>query len=146
MADVVLSLLEAWQGRTPLRGGTAPVMLWQKTPFAPVAMVYVRVETTEVSQMYGIHAYHLLACDTPGLDHVWYEAPTAYKMSNEHVPLEHGSHAETLLPLLPLILIVEGTVLLVLLSILTRVIQFEDVFFLQSVVESRESNGRGGGL
>ena len=142
MADVVLSLLEAWQGRTPLRGGTAPVMLWQKTPFAPVAMVYVRVETTEVSQMYGIHAYHLLACDAPGLDHMWYEAPTAYKMSNEHVPLEHGSHAETLLPLLPLILlIVEGTVLLVLLSILTRIIQCEDVFFLQSVVESRESNG-----
>src|SRR5262249_52844975 len=61
-------------------------------------------------------------------------------------PLNMGSNAETLLPLLPLILIVEGTVLLVLVSILTRVIQFEDVFLLQGVVERRESNGRGGGL
>src|SRR5437763_13746337 len=49
-------------------------------------------------------------------------------------------------PLLPLVLIVEGTVLLVLVSILTRVIQFEDVFFLQGVVASRESTGRGGAL
>ena len=61
-------------------------------------------------------------------------------------PLNMGSNAETLLLLLPLILIVEGAVLLVLVSILPRVIQFEHVFFLQGVVKSRESNGRGGGL
>ena len=45
-------------------------MLWLKTPFAPVAMVHVRVETTAVYQMYGIQAYHLLVCDALGLDHV----------------------------------------------------------------------------
>src|SRR5206468_12257635 len=61
-------------------------------------------------------------------------------------PLRGGSTTETLLPLLPLVLIVEGTVLLVLVSILPRVVQFEDVFFLQGVVKSRESNGRDGGL
>src|SRR5215471_660045 len=61
-------------------------------------------------------------------------------------PLNRGSNAETLLPLLPLVLIVEGTVLLVLVSILNRVIQCEDVFFLHGVVESQESNGRGGDL
>ena len=61
-------------------------------------------------------------------------------------PLNRGSNIETLLLLLPLVLIVEGTVLLVLVSILTWVIQFEDVFFLQGVVERRESNWRGGGI
>src|SRR5215510_6960843 len=101
MADVVLSLLEAWQGRTPLRGGTAPVMLWQKTPFAPVAMVYVRIDATEVYQMYGIHAYHLPVCDALGLDHVWYEAPTAHKMSNKHVPLEQGLERRNLTAFTP---------------------------------------------
>ncbi len=53
MADVVSSLLEAGQGRTPLRGGATPAMLWQKTPCAPVALVHVRIDTTEVYQMYG---------------------------------------------------------------------------------------------
>ena len=43
-----------------------------------------------------------------------------------------------LLPLLLLVLIVEGTVLLVLVSILNRVIQCEDVLFLPGVVASRE--------
>ena len=101
MADVVSSLPEAGQGRTPLRGGATPAMLWLKTPFAPVAIVHVRVETTEVYQMYGIHAYHLLVCDALGLDHVWYEAPTAYKMSNEHVPLEHGLERRNLTAFTP---------------------------------------------
>ena len=90
MADVVSSLVEAGQGRTPLRWGTTPAMLWLKTPCAPVAMVHIRVETTEVYQMYGIHAYHLRVCDALGLDHVWYETPTAHKMLNKHVPLEQG--------------------------------------------------------
>jgi hypothetical protein len=90
MADVVSSPLETWQGRSSLRGGATPAMLWLNIVLAPVAMARVRVDTTEVSQMYGIHAYPLRACDALGLDHVWYEAPTAHKTSNEHVPLEHG--------------------------------------------------------
>ena len=38
----------AGRGRTSLRGGTTPAMLWLKTPCAPVAIVHVRAETTEV--------------------------------------------------------------------------------------------------
>ena len=45
-------------------------MLWLNTALAPVAMAHVRVNTTDVSQMYGIHAYHLRVCDVLGLDHV----------------------------------------------------------------------------
>jgi hypothetical protein len=90
MADVVSSLLETWQGRISLRGGATPAMLWLNTALALVARAHVRVNITEVSQMYRIHAYHLRVCDALGLDHVWYEAPTAPKTSNEHVPLEHG--------------------------------------------------------
>jgi hypothetical protein len=65
-------------------------MLWLTTPLAPVTMAPVRVDTTDVSQTYGIHAYHLRVCDVLGLDHVWHEALTAHKTSHEHVPLELG--------------------------------------------------------
>ena len=146
MVDVVSSLLEAWQGRTPLRGHATPGRLWQRTPCAPVAMVYVGIETTEVYQLYEICMYHLLVCGALGLDHVRMRCLQRIKCRTSMHPLNRGSNAETLLPLLPLVLIVEGTVLLILVSILTRVIQCEDVSFLQDVVESRESNGRCGGL
>jgi hypothetical protein len=63
-------------------------MLWQETPFAPVAMVHVRIEATEVYQMYEVRTYHLLVCDTLGLDPMSYEVPAAHKMSNEQIPLE----------------------------------------------------------
>jgi hypothetical protein len=68
MADVVSSLLEA--GAYPSLRGAMQAMLWLKTPFAPVAMVYTRVDTTEVYQIYGIHTYHLLVCDALDLDQV----------------------------------------------------------------------------
>jgi hypothetical protein len=47
--------------------------------FAPVAMVHIQLDTTEVYQAYGLQAYHLLVCDALGLDHAWYEAPIAHK-------------------------------------------------------------------
>jgi hypothetical protein len=47
--------------------------------FAPVAVVHLRIATTEVPQMYGLQAHHLLVCDALGLDHTWYEAPMVQK-------------------------------------------------------------------
>ncbi|HEX9871531.1 MAG TPA: hypothetical protein VGC99_23595 [Candidatus Tectomicrobia bacterium] len=42
--------------------------------FSLVTMVQLRLGTTEIRQMYGVHQYHLLACEALGLDHIWYEA------------------------------------------------------------------------
>ena len=89
-ADVVSSLLAPARDASLFEGGTAPGMRWQNTPWAPVAMVSVRIDATAVSQMYGRHAYHLRVCDALGLDHVWYAAPTAHTMSHKHVPLAQG--------------------------------------------------------
>jgi hypothetical protein len=47
--------------------------------FAPVGVVHLRLDTTEIQQMYGLHAHHLLVCDALGLDHTWYEAPIVQK-------------------------------------------------------------------
>jgi transposase len=47
--------------------------------FAPVGVVHLRIDTTEIQQMYGLHAHHLLVCDALGLDHTWYEAPIVQK-------------------------------------------------------------------
>jgi transposase len=47
--------------------------------FAPVAMVQVQINMTDVHQVYGLHAYHLLVCDALGLDRAWYEVSTAHK-------------------------------------------------------------------
>ena len=47
--------------------------------FAPVALVHLRIETTEAQQMYGLQAHHLLVCDALGLDYTWYEAPLVQK-------------------------------------------------------------------
>ena len=42
--------------------------------FAPVATVHIRLEHTEMHQVYGVQPYHLMVCDALGLDHTWYEA------------------------------------------------------------------------
>jgi transposase len=55
---------------------TAAVVL---SLFASVAMVQLRIDRTEVHQMYGLHDHHLMVCDALGLDHAWYEAPTMRK-------------------------------------------------------------------
>jgi hypothetical protein len=55
---------------------TAAVVL---AVFEPVAVVHLWIDTTEIQQMYGLQAHHLLVCDALGLDHTWYEAPIVQK-------------------------------------------------------------------
>ena len=38
----------------------------------------------EVAQGYGVPPHHLLVCDALGLDHAWYEAPSAHKIDQFH--------------------------------------------------------------
>jgi transposase len=47
--------------------------------FEPVAVVHLWIDTTEIQQMYGLQAHHLLVCDALGLDHTWSEAPIVQK-------------------------------------------------------------------
>ena len=47
--------------------------------FEPVAVVHLLIDTTEVQQLYGLQAHHLLVCDALGLDHTWDEAPRVHK-------------------------------------------------------------------
>jgi transposase len=55
--------------------------------FEAVAVVHLRIDTTEVQQMYGLQAHHLLLCDALGLAHTWYEAPMVQKNTEgAHTP------------------------------------------------------------
>jgi transposase len=56
---------------------TAAVML---ALFAHVALIQFEVAEQQIAQIYGVQPHHLLICDALGLDHVWYEAPSAYKI------------------------------------------------------------------
>jgi transposase len=55
---------------------TAAVVL---SVFAPIALVQLLIHDQEVEQVYGVQPHHLLLCDALGLDHSWYEAPSAHK-------------------------------------------------------------------
>src|SRR3954468_4526759 len=55
---------------------TAAVVL---SLFAQVALVQLWLDDQQVEQVYGVQPYHLLFCDALGLDHTWYEAPSAQK-------------------------------------------------------------------
>ena len=55
---------------------TATVVL---SLFAHVALVQFLIGDQEGEQVYGVQPYHLLCCDALGLDHSWYEAPSAHK-------------------------------------------------------------------
>ena len=46
---------------------------------AQVALVQLWLGDHEVVQGYGLQPHHLLSCDALGLDHWWYEAPSAQK-------------------------------------------------------------------
>jgi transposase len=48
--------------------------------FAQVALVQFWLGDHEVAQVYGIQPHHLLICDALGLDHAWYEMPSAHKI------------------------------------------------------------------
>jgi transposase len=56
---------------------TAAVML---ALFAPVALIQLEVDGQQSAQIYGVQPHHLLICDALGLDHAWYEVPSAYKI------------------------------------------------------------------
>jgi transposase len=47
--------------------------------FAQVALVQFWLGEYAVAQVYGVQPHHLLVCDALGLDHAWYEAPSAHK-------------------------------------------------------------------
>jgi transposase len=48
--------------------------------FAQVALVQFWIGQPEVVQIAGVQPHHLLICDALGLDHSWYEAPSAPKI------------------------------------------------------------------
>jgi transposase len=48
--------------------------------FAQVAVVQFWIGQHEVVQIAGVQPHHLLLCDALGLDHSWYEAPSADKI------------------------------------------------------------------
>jgi hypothetical protein len=50
--------------------------------FAQGALVQVWIDEHEVAQVYGLQPHHLLICDALGLDHAWYEAPSAHKIDH----------------------------------------------------------------
>jgi len=54
---------------------TAAVVL---TLFSQVALVQLWIEEHEVVQIAGVQPHHLMICDALGLDHSWYEAPSAH--------------------------------------------------------------------
>jgi transposase len=56
---------------------TAAVLL---ALFAHVSMVQLGVEDQQIAQIYGVQPHHLLICDALGLDHTWYEVPSAHKI------------------------------------------------------------------
>jgi transposase len=47
--------------------------------FAQVALIQLGTDEQQIEQIYGIQPYHLLLCDALGLNHSWYEAPSAQK-------------------------------------------------------------------
>jgi len=48
--------------------------------FSQVALVQFWIKEHEVVQIAGVQPHHLLICDALGLDHSWYEAPSAHKI------------------------------------------------------------------
>ena len=48
--------------------------------FAQIALVQCVIGEHEVTQTYGVQPHHLLICDALGLDHSWYEVPSAHKI------------------------------------------------------------------
>jgi transposase len=48
--------------------------------FAHVALIQLEVAGQQIAQIYGVQPHHLLICDALGLDHAWYEVPSAHKI------------------------------------------------------------------
>src|SRR5919108_1538681 len=47
--------------------------------FAQAALIQLGIDDQQIEQLYGVQPYHLLLCDALGLNHSWYEAPSAQK-------------------------------------------------------------------
>jgi hypothetical protein len=47
--------------------------------FAQVALIQLGTDDQQIEQLYGVQPHHLLLCDALGLNHAWYEAPSAQK-------------------------------------------------------------------
>jgi transposase len=47
--------------------------------FAQVALIQLGIDDQQIEQLYGVQPHHLLLCDALGLNHSWYEAPSAQK-------------------------------------------------------------------
>jgi hypothetical protein len=48
--------------------------------FSQVALVPLWIDEHEVMQIAGVQPHHLLICDALGLDHSWYESPSAHEI------------------------------------------------------------------
>src|SRR5262245_17730506 len=48
--------------------------------FSQVALVQLWIDEHEGVQIAGVQPHHLLICDALGVDHAWYEAPSAHKI------------------------------------------------------------------
>ena len=48
--------------------------------FAQVALGQFWVGAQEMAHVYGLQPHHLLICDALGLDHSWYDVPSAHKI------------------------------------------------------------------
>jgi hypothetical protein len=48
--------------------------------FAHVALIPFEGAAQQIAQLSGVQPHPLLICDALGLDHVWDEAPSAYKI------------------------------------------------------------------
>ena len=60
----------------PTTTPTAAVVL---ALFAQAALIQLRLDDQEIEQIYGVQPHHLFLCDALGLDHAWYEVPSAQK-------------------------------------------------------------------
>jgi transposase len=47
--------------------------------FAQVALIQLGIDDQQIEQLYGVQPHHLLLCDALGLNHSWYEVPSAQK-------------------------------------------------------------------
>jgi len=79
--QVRLSLLTYQQQNPGNKGATAtPTAAVVVALFAQGAFGQFWIGQREVVQIAGVQPHHLLICDALGLDHAWYEAPSAPKI------------------------------------------------------------------
>jgi len=84
--QVRLSLQDQSQQIPGNKGPTAiPTGAVVLSLFAPVMMVQLHVDTTEMRQVYGLQEHHFLVCEALSIDRSWYESPIAHQNSQRSV-------------------------------------------------------------